>query len=113
MKLSEFYAEVRRQIKDSVGTPRWDNATLVVYLNQAIAWMWKIHPEAFALEEIIVELPAPLNATDLDTDIPIDPLYIEQVMHYVCALVLGEDREAAANAQVSDSHKADAWRGAQ
>ena len=111
MTLNGFVEAGRRQIKDNKANPRWPVAIWALYLSMGLQWLWKDHPEAFVTDAIIVEAPESFTDKDGEKVIPVDDQSLEPLLHYACNLVIGEDREEAANGALSDAHLARAKDG--
>jgi len=103
MTFDTFVFGGRRQIKDKVVPYRWSDAVWRHYTDKGLQWLWGIHPEAFCGDSIVVDPPTALT-NDGTKELPIVDSFAEALTDYVCSLVIGEDREEAANDAVSNAH---------
>lgn len=104
MKVSEFITQGQRQIKDAVGTKRWGDEVWCLYLSNALRRLWGTHPEAFYVSAVVTDAPAEITSASTSSVIPVLDDYLGTLLHEVCAWILIEDREGAANIAASDSH---------
>ena len=104
MNQTELFTQVRVQIKDAVGTPRWANATLRPYAQNCLDLLHGTHPEAFMEDSIVTSRPLRLTGDNESTDMGITVSYQDAVVHFVAAQALLEDRDHAGNVALAESH---------
>lgn len=106
MNQTELFTEVRVQIKDSVGTPRWPNSNLRTYAQAALDILYDDHPEAFMEDTIVITRPLRLTGSNEGTDMGVTVSFQFALVHYVAGSAMLEDREHAGNVALGTSHLA-------
>ena len=97
-----LFEKVRDLISDDEEPYRWDNATMLDWLNEAQAALFESRPEFYFTGSVVVDPPAILtdwNATNLDTTQTGQKLLI----NYVAYRCLSRDNEDAETMQMAKS----------
>jgi len=103
---------IRRAVSDAIATYRWSDAVMALYISDWLRALWRLHPEAFVVSEIVTTPPAEVDAAGLTDELPVLDIYEDSGFHFVCGRILGEDSEDAANQNLAGQHYAAAGLGA-
>ena len=102
MLASVIVTAAREAISDEVVTYRHSDAEMLRYLGRAIVELWGLHPESFMTDDYPVDPPdAP---TTLATDVPMDGLWTNAIVHHMASKILAQDSEDENNRALAKEH---------
>lgn len=90
-KASAILTKTRDLISDSEVPYRWDDPTMIFWLNEAQASMFEAHPEFYYVDSVVVDPPSEVTAT-------VDEVSVTQtgqklLINYVAYRCLSRDNE--------------------
>jgi hypothetical protein len=89
--VSALIPKVRDLISDAESPYRWDDGTMLDWLNEGVAAMFENHPEFYYVDSVVTTPPATLTATnELLTTTQTGQ---KVLINYVCYRCLSRDNE--------------------
>ena len=102
MLASELVTGIRRDISDEKSPYRHADAEILSFVGDALIALWSMHPEAFYVDDIILDAPdSPASTT---TVVTLDPIYKPAVIHHAVSKLYLQDAEDLNNQALSDKH---------
>jgi len=98
--IGELCTRIRRLIGDEPATHRVADTELFDHIYDGLTALWSTHPEAFYLDDIILDPPELPTATTDESGI--DPIYAQAVAFFAAHRYFLQDSEAAGNAASAD-----------
>src|SRR5471030_1618608 len=100
---------VPREVLDSQ-YPDWHSMTGTVErycYDESIPKTYHVFPGALSgvqLEAEVARIPAPAGMSDLESDIPLDELYVNPIVEFMLYRAYSKDAESAANSSLAATH---------